>query len=78
MGPVCDAPAGGPKNVQRIHGACNRLSLALGQLQRADSDVPNDWDKAHIAYLRGDRETLTRLYESKTARETPLGVRIAL
>ena len=45
MGPVCDAPAGGPNNVQRIHGACNRLRLALGQLQRADSGVPNDWER---------------------------------
>jgi tetratricopeptide (TPR) repeat protein len=77
MGPVCDAPAGGPTNVQRLREACIRLSVALGQLHRADSHVPGVWDQFSIALSRGDRETLTRLYESKTVRETALGAWIA-
>ena len=64
MGPVCDAPAGGPKNVQRMHEECIRLRVALGQLQRAESHVPGGWDQSYIAIYRGDRERLTRLYES--------------
>ena len=64
MGPVCDAPAGGPMKVQTMHEACIRLSVALGQLQRADSHVPGNWDQSYIAIYRGDRERLTRLYES--------------
>ena len=51
--------------VQTMHEACIRLSVALGQLQRADSHGPSNWDEArHIAIYRGDRERLTRLYES--------------
>jgi serine/threonine-protein kinase len=65
MAPVCDAPAGGPKNVQRIHEACIRLSVALGLLQRADSHLPGVWDQSYIALYRGDRDTLMRLYESE-------------
>ena len=47
-----------------MHEACIRLSVALGQLQRADSHVPGNWDQSYIAIYRGDRERLTRLYES--------------
>jgi serine/threonine-protein kinase len=64
MGPVCDAPAGRPMTLQVISEACIRLSVALGQLQRADSYVPGGWDRSYIALFRGDRQTLTRLYES--------------
>ena len=44
--------------------------MALGQLQRADSYVPGGWDRSYIALYRGDRETLTRLYESAPALRT--------
>ena len=62
MGPVCDAPAGGPSNLVRLHEACTRLSVALGQLRRAESRFPSAWDRSYIALFRGDRETLTRVY----------------
>ena len=70
MGPVCDAPAGGPKNVQRMHEACIRLSVALGQLQRAESHVPGGLGSVlhrHLPRRPGDADAAVRVGAARTA-----------
>ena len=55
-----------------------RCPAERGQLQRADSHAPGDWDRSYVALHRGDRETLTRLYESKPALRNWIGPRIGI